>query len=591
MFKITVTLLGLLMAFISGIAQIGLIQNTQSRNMYSLNGTWHYHIDPTGAKLNKNKQERFDNALNGYDWTYANTLEVPGDYNHQVRELFLYEGAVWYQREFSFTPTPGKRYFLYFAAVENEAEVYLNEKKVGSHKGAYTPFNFEITEHLAKGSNSIIVGTRNYRDRHDVPPTNYDWWNYGGITRDVMILELPELFIENYHIQLSPTSLDSVRGWVKLSEKLIGQAVTVEIPEAKWRFEGETDTDGKIWISSPIKNISYWSPDNPKRYDLAISIEGEKLKDKVGLRTIEVSGNQILLNKEAVFLKGICMHDEIPQRQARTNTEADSRMLLNWAKAMNCNFIRLAHYTHNEQTIRLADELGLLLWSEIPTYWQVDFGSEIAYERAKNQLTEMIERDRNRASVIIWSVANETNPGEDRQKFLKGLIDHAKEIDGTRLVTAALKKKKVPLNSTLQECDDPLMEYVDVIALNEYIGWYPNQGLNGLPSDCDLVTWNIPQHLPLIISEFGAGALYGYHGSDTTRWTEEFQLSLYQHTFEMLAKIPNLRGVSPWLLADYLSPKRKNTYFQNFWNRKGLISSTGKKKKAFYFLRAYYENR
>ena len=568
--------------------QADLIHNVQDRTTYPLNGNWHYLIDPTGAKLNRNLKETFNNDLNGYDWKFASTLEVPGDFNHQVRELFLYEGAVWYQREFSFEPKQGKRYFIYCSAIENEAQVFINEKNVGKHQGAYTPFNFEITDQLTEGLNSIIIGTKNIRKKDDVPPVNYDWWNYGGITRDIMIVELPERFIESYFIQLSTNSLDTISGWVQLSEPVKGEEVTISIPDVNWTFTGETDKNGRVVVHQAISNIVYWSPENPRLYDVAVATASDLVNDEIGFRTIEVDGNQILLNKAPVFLKGICLHDEVPQRESRTTSMGDSRMLLSWAKELNCNFIRLAHYTHNEHTIRLADQMGFLLWSEIPTYWQVDFKSEVAFHNAKQQLSEMIERDRNRASVIIWSVANETNPGADRQRFLRGLIDYAKMIDGTRLVTAALKKKKVAQNSTIQECDDPLMAYVDIIALNEYIGWYPNQGLNGLPEDCKKVTWRIPGHKPLIISEFGAGALYGHHGSKTTRWSEEFQVDLYEQTFEMLEKIPNLRGVSPWILADYLSPKRKNTYFQNFWNRKGLISSSGKKKKAFYFLQDYY---
>ena len=585
------TVFFVLIFVLSGLAQDALIMNTGNRTGYCLNGNWHYLIDLTGDRLNKNLKERFNNDLLGYDWLYADKLYVPGDYNHQKQELFLFEGAVWYQHEFEFSPEPDKVYFIHFGAVENKAVVYINEHKAGTHAGAYTPFNFEITDFLKKGTNFIHVCVKNDRDKEGVPPVNYDWWNYGGITRDVQILELSKVHIVDYHIQLAQNKLDQISGWVSVSKKTPGCPIQIDIPEIDWRCKGVTNAEGRMVFQKKIQGIEYWSPSNPQLYRVTVSSDTDTITDRIGFRTIHVSGNEILLNHEPVFLKGICVHDEIPQKKSRTSSMTDSKILLDWAKELNCNFLRLAHYTHNENTIKLADEMGFLIWAEIPTYWQVDFKSERALQSAKQQLTEMINRDRNRASVIIWSVANETNPGAARQRFLKHLIEHAKSIDGTRLVTAALKKKKVPLNSALQECDDPLMPYVDVISLNEYIGWYPNQGLNGLPADCKQVTWKIPDHKPLIMSEFGAGALYGYHGADTVRWTEEFQQSLYKYTMDMLEPIPNLCGICPWLMADYLSPKRRNTYFQQFWNRKGLISNTGKKKKAFYFLKEYYRQR
>jgi beta-glucuronidase len=256
-------------------------------------------------------------------------------------------------------------------------------------------------------------------------------------------------------------------------------------------------------------------------------------------------------------------------------------MLLSWAKELGCNFVRLAHYPHNESMLRMADEMGLMVWAEIPVYWTIMWDNTETYENARNQLGEIITRDKNRASVILWSVANETPVSEPRNKFLKGLIDYARSLDSTRLLTAANERRYE--NPTTQLVDDPLGQYLDVLGCNEYVGWY-----DGLPAKADGLTWKVNLNKPLIISEFGADALFGLHGDKSVRWTEEYQKDVYEHTLAMLRKIPSLRGMSPWILTDFRSPRRPLPRIQDFYNRKGLISARGERKQAFFVLQNFY---
>jgi beta-glucuronidase len=193
----------------------------------------------------------------------------------------------------------------------------------------------------------------------------------------------------------------------------------------------------------------------------------------------------------------------------------------------------------------------------------------------------MITRDKNRAAVVIWSVANETPLSDARLAFLKNLISHARSLDSTRLLSAAMERHYI--NDTTQMIDDPLGEYLDVLGCNEYVGWY-----DGLPEKADRLEWRSKYQKPLVMSEFGGDALYGHHGDALTRWTEEYQENIYQHQIAMLKKIPFLRGTSPWILTDFRSPRRPLPRIQDYWNRKGLISSRGEKKKAFYVLQQWY---
>jgi beta-glucuronidase len=257
-------------------------------------------------------------------------------------------------------------------------------------------------------------------------------------------------------------------------------------------------------------------------------------------------------------------------------------VLLGWAKELGCNFVRLAHYTHNEAIIRLADRLGLLVWAEVPVYWNIAWENPATLANAQEQFRDMIARDRNRAAIILWSVCNETPAEPARLEFLKKLVAYVRQLDPTRLLTSAANRTAKTGPDTFL-LNDPLGQELDVLGLNEYLGWY-----YGRPEDADRARWITAYEKPLIVSEFGAGALYGYHGDADTRWTEEYQANFHEHQIKMIKQIPNLAGVSPWLLMDFRSPRRPLPVIQDFHNRKGLISDRGQRKKAFYVLQKFY---
>jgi beta-glucuronidase len=518
------------------------------------------------------------------------TLNVPGDWNSQDPVFLYYEGTVWYKKTFDYSKKDtSNKLFLYFGGVNYKADVYLNSKKLGSHEGGFTPFQFEIPNDVLKEKdNFLVVKVDNKRHKDEVPTVNTDWWNFGGITRDVMIIETPPIFVEDYFIQLSEetealnpiTENAKVKGWVTLNGAQKGENIIIEIPEINVSKNIEYN-GAKTAFSMTIPQVELWSDINPKLYTIQISTQNDLLSDKVGFRKIEVSGKEILLNDKPIFLRGICMHEEIPMDQRRATSKADALTMLGWAKELNCNFIRLAHYPHNEHIIRTADSMGILLWSEIPVYWTINFENPEVLDKAKRQLKEMISRDRNRPSIIIWSVGNETPVSSVRTKFMANLVETARKLDETRLVSAALE---VHFNNDINTIDDPLGAYTDIVSVNEYLGWY-----GGLPSSCRSAQWETIYDKPLIISETGSGAKEGFHADSLTRWSEEYQEWFYKEQVEMMKRMPdNYTGLVPWLLFDFRSPKRNNVTYQNGWNRKGLISDEGKKKKAFYVLKEYY---
>ena len=599
MIKLNKYLLLLLLSVTFFSANAQLVQNVFGRKHISLNGRWNYIIDPYEMGYYDYRHEPFDQTKSGkggfyddreqmnkselieYNFDLSPTMKIPGDWNSQVEKLQFYEGTIWLRQKFIANPATDKKYVLYFGAVNYEAHVYLNGKKLGVHKGGFTPFQFDVTGKLKDGENFVVVKADNTRKQDEIPTVNTDWWNYGGITRDVLLAELPSDYILDYKVQLSRSNPKQIEGFVKLSNAAAGQTVTVDIPEAGLKTTAKTDASGIAKINIPVKKLNLWSPENPKLYQVSITSATDKVDEKIGFRTIETRGQDILLNGKSIFLRGISMHDENPLIQGRLRGEGDMRMMLQWAKELNCNYVRLAHYTHNEQMNRLADEMGLLVWAEVPVYWTISWENPNTYQNAEKQLSDMIERDKNRAAVIIWSIGNETPLGEPRFKFMSKLADKVRELDQTRLVGAALEVHRKGFNVIV---DDPLGEKLDLVSFNQYGGWYWE-----LPKELSKYKFDIKYNKPVIITEVGGDALAGYHADEDTRWSEEFQESLYKHQIPFMNTMSGLRGMTPWILTDFRSPRRQHPFFQDFWNRKGLISETGKKKKAFFVLKDFYD--
>jgi len=577
------------------------IQNIYARENISLNGSWQYIIDPYQMGYLDYRQKPFDQSKSGkggfydnltsmdkkskaeYNFDFEPSLQVPGDWNSQVEKLSFYEGTLWYKRDFVVAKKSDKKYFLHFGAVNYESHVYLNGKKLGVHKGGFTPFQFEVSELLNDGKNFVVVMVDNTRKKDEVPTINTDWWNYGGITRDVTLVATPLSYIEDYKVQLAKDSKDKIEGFIQLKGAGKKENVVLEIPELKIKTTFSTDENGLVKFNFPVKKVNYWSPENPKLYEVKITSKSDKVADKIGFRTIKTVNKDIFLNGESIFLKGISVHDENPLLQGRLRSEGDMRMILTWAKELGCNYIRLAHYTHNEAMLRLADEVGLLVWAEVPVYWTISWSNPETYKNAENQLAVGIERDKNRACVAIWSVGNETPISAERNVFMGKLIDKVRSIDETRLVAAALEVERVGYTVTV---DDALGEKLDLASFNEYGGWYWSE-----PKELPKYSFDIKFNKPVVISEFGAEAVAGFHGDEDTIWSEEFQELFYKKQLEMLDRIDGLRGMTPWILVDFKSPRRQHPVYQNFWNRKGLISETGKKKKAFYTLQNYYKSK
>ena len=396
-----------------------LMVNVYGRDFQMLNGKWDAIIDlydqGRGKKVWENRKPAKADEFFEYSFDGGLRLDVPGDFNSQLPQLQYYEGTVWYARHFSSDGVlSGKKLYLYFGAVSYRCTVYLNGKRIASHEGGFTPFQVDVTGNVVVGDNFLVVETNNRRSPDAIPAMSFDWWNYGGITRDVMLVSVPETYIKDYKVQLDKNEADRINAYVRMSGAVPeGSAVTLNIPELNVSKTLELDKDGFGELSFRVKKLQRWSPESPKLYDVSLTYApaggsgaGDAVSEQIGFRNINVDGTRILVNGKPTFMCCISFHEEIPQRMGRAYSEADAAMLLSEAKALGVNMVRLAHYPQNEYIVRMAEKMGIILWQEIPVWQGIDFENAATMDKALRMFSEMLYRDKNRCAVGFWGVAN-----------------------------------------------------------------------------------------------------------------------------------------------------------------------------------------
>ena len=570
-----------------------LLTNVLVRKRRSLDGTWQAIIDPydTGYINILGERDhrgwfrdfapRSPSDRVEYDFDRSLQMNVPGDWNTQHDALLYYEGTVWYRTKFDGVAADGAttRHFLQFGAVNHTCRVFLDGDELATHVGGFGPFAVEVTGRLGPGRHTLIVQVNNRREPDRIPAMRTDWWNFGGITRSVDLVEVPAVFLRDAWLTMDP------------SGKLVGGAtvdalgdreltlpdVTVELPDL-----GLTATvvDGRVSIDPPT-DLACWAPGAPVHHRVRWTCGDDVIEDEIGFRTVRIDGTTILVNDEPVFLKGISIHGEGPSGGRRAHGADDAATLLDWVGELGANFVRLAHYQHDEQMVREADRRGLLVWCELPVYWGIAWSDPAVLANALAQADELVVRDRSRAGVVLWSVANETLPGPDRTAFLGALVARVRELDPTRLTTAALLT--LPSNDPVVHVTDQLGELIDVMAINQYLGWYYGDR-ETLPD----IRFTTAFGKPIVFSELGADARAGRHGDDNEIWTEEFQAAVYRAQIAMIEAQTECAGLSPWILKDFRTPLRVLPGVQDGFNRKGLVSDEGVRKLAFDVLADFY---
>ena len=620
-----------------------------SREYLSLNGQWKYIVDPMNNGLPEtsffggfpeNKTQKDGYELIEYNFDQADVINVPGAWNEQKDELFFYQGSIWLFKKFNFNIDPNKLNHLYIGASNFSTKIFLNGQRVGQFNSGYTAFNFAVSDYLINGENVLLVQVNANLSENSVPTKKTDWWPYGGLVGDVLIVNTPKIFIENAYVQISDLQKKQLNFRAKLN---LNKNMNIEltIDELNLQRSFTTNKNGEIDEFIKFKNIDLWSPENPKLYNVSVKIEGDEIVDQIGFREIKTKGKQIFLNGSPIKFKGISMHAEPIGEKGFAFSKAHFENLVTTSKELNINFIRAAHYPYTRHMAKVCDELGIMLWEEIPVYWNINWTNKQTKEDALNMLSNLVTRDWNRASVVVWSLGNETPFSKDRMTFMHDLKNRLGELDVSRLTSAAIlsgdaqtfaklisiiakeglekkdltakeryifeeivKNVPVPVEKLLPfeiNINDPLANELDLIAYNEYFGWYYTSFFSAqigiresllreimfelMPSFLIRSEFNKPIH----ISEFGAGAKHSFIKTDQV-WSEEYQAKVYLKQLEMLKSNPQVQGISPWILKDFRSMMRPLNNVQDFYNRKGLIDENGNKKQAFSVLSNFYDN-
>ncbi len=625
---------------------IGWIDN---REYLSLNGQWKYIVDPMNNGLPEtsffggfpeNKIQKDGYELIEYNFDQADVINVPGAWNEQKDELFFYQGSIWLFKKFNFNIDPNKLNHLYIGASNFSTKIFLNGERVGQFNSGYTAFNFDISDYLIDGENVLLVQINANLSENSVPTKKTDWWPYGGLVGDVLIVNTPKIFIENAYVQISDLQKKQLNFRAKLNLNK-NMNIKLIIDELNLQRSFTTNKNGEIDEFIKFKNIDLWSPDNPKLYNITVKIEGDEIVDQIGFREIKTKGKQIFLNGTPIKFKGISMHAEPIGEKGVAFSRAHFESLVTTSKELNINFIRAAHYPYTRHMAKVCDELGIMLWEEIPVYWNINWTNKQTKEDALNMLSNLVTRDWNRASVVVWSLGNETPFSKDRMTFMNDLKDRLGKLDVSRLKSAAIlsgdvqtfsklisiiakvglekkdltakeryifeeivKNVPVPVEKLLPfeiNINDPLANELDLIAYNEYFGWYYTSFFSAqigiresllreimfelMPSFIIRSEFNKPIH----ISEFGAGAKHSFKKTNQV-WSEEYQAKVYLKQLEMLKSNPQVQGISPWILKDFRSMMRPLNNVQDFYNRKGIIDENGNKKQAFSVLSNFYDN-
>ena len=576
-------------------------QSNPYRQVMGLDGFWDFLPDPENAGRGKTWSGGFSGGR---------PIAVPASWNDQFEDLRDFLGPSWYQTRFDlpFGFDPKRRLRLRIGSVNYLAEVWLNGEPLGTHEGGHLPFEFDVSGKLRREGNLLVVRVDGELapDRvppggaspnlpeitwdQQYPPASFDFFPFAGIHRPVMLYSTPSEAIADLTVRTTVNGAEG-RVWVKL-DTTAGTSGT-----ARFLLQGH---GGDVRAEAPVSGAgvetelrvpgaALWGPGAPNLYRLTVElVRSGEVTDRyslpVGIRTVEVRGDALLLNGKPIYLKGFGRHEDFPVvgRGLAPAVVVKDYALMQWVGA---NSFRTTHYPYSEQMMDLADRLGFLVIDETPAVGL--FFAEPGLERRLNlcrQYTrEIVARDKNRPSVIMWSVANEPRSKRAPAKpSFRALYDLAKSLDQTRPVT---------LVSDLW-VEEESFEFLDVVCVNRYMGWYRNPGQ--LPAGVATLSNDLDQlHAkfgkPVIVSEFGADAVAGHHAQPPEMFSEEYQAETIKRHHDLFHTKPYMVGEHVWNLCDFKTGQ--GTRRVGALNLKGVFTRDRRPKMAAHLLKELWRER
>ncbi len=579
---------------------------TETRNLIDLSGIWKFYLDDETREVDVTQPLETEEVI-----------AVPGSFNDQAvfSEIRNHAGTVWYEREFVVPKAiQDERLVLRFGSATHQAVVYVNGQEVVSHKGGFTPFEVEINEVVQPGKNRLLVEVSTILDHTSLPVGNYsettdedgnlvrevdenfDFFNYGGLHRPVKLYTTPETYIQD--IELNP-SVSGENASVEASVDIEGDydevALTL-LDEEGQKVASAKGTDTTL----TIEDVQLWQPMNAYLYTarVEVSANGEVIdvyEEPFGVRTVEVKEGQFLINDEPFYFKGFGKHEDA-HYNGRGLNNALNVMDLNLFEWIGANSFRTSHYPYSEEMMRLADRQGVVVIDETPAVGLLSGFSamlrsggddtntweEMETKEAHEQvIRELIARDKNHASVVMWSIANEAATYQEGvYEYFEPLVKLARELDPQdRPMTIVLIMFATPET-------DLVTDLVDVIALNRYYGWYLNPGdLETAEKDLreELEAWEekYPEK-PIMFTEYGADTVAGLHAIDDVPFTEEYQVRYYDMYHRVFDEFENLVGEQVWNFADF-ETKVGTSRVQG--NKKGIFTRERQPKMIAHELR------
>lgn len=535
-----------------------------------LDGDWEFVPDPD------DEGERAGYESNFPEDAYA--LTVPCAWNADPR-FHTHEGVAWYRRTFRLPDDTVAR--IRFEAVTHTADVYLDGERLGGHYGGFTPFEF--VERLDAGEHELVVRVDSEPTAETIPLPEVDWFHYGGITRPVFVEALPDAYIDALRLDYE---LDgNVAGVSAAVDIAVPGDPPIDDDALELRIDGERVAESTVPLEPGTVRLEFereverWSPECPALYTVEgrLRKSGDDLRDRVGFRTLDVDGRDILLNGEPIEMRGTNRLEDhpdwghaLPKRLSRADVEI--------LDSVGMNVVR-DHYPEQQHFLDLCDETGIMVVEAIP-FWQFDdddFARDGVLERGKRMLRETIDRDYNRPSVVTWSLHNEC---ETQQQ---GVYDATEELaavaadaDGSRLTTYAS-------NNAYSDEEDVCYDLVDYASVNAYFGWYTEMDdweaflrEDVLPAAPDQ---------PVVLSEFGAGAVFGDRTLEKRRWSEGYQADLVVEIVETVESMDDVAGFWTFDYCDYrVGPRRSGSRPKNE-NNKGMLDAYRRPKDTFWRMR------
>ncbi|GAB3164462.1 beta-glucuronidase [Telluribacter humicola] len=581
------------------------------RNTLSLSGMWQFRKD----SLEVGAKEGWQNGLKE-----SRSIAVPGSWNEQFTDMRDYLGMVWYEKQ-SYVPSSwkGQRIFIRIGSANYAAKVWINGQPVGMHEGGHLPFAFEVSPYINWGAaNRISIQIENHLKPSRVPTgnvqggpfsnfpkSNYDFFPYAGLHRDVWLYSLPAV-ASIKDITVKP-GFTGTTGSLEVAVATEGKATrgTITVTGNGKKYEAPIRIAGNAATATvSIPDVRLWSPEDPYLYQVEVTVGDNKTTlDRytleTGVRTISTTSTQVLLNGKPVFLKGFGKHEDFPifGRGAANPVIVKDFSLMKWAGA---NSFRTSHYPYDEEFMRMADREGFLVIDEIPAvglYFHGDT-TELAQRQVmvKQYINELIKRDKNHPSVVMWCVANEPFPREVSVTGGPGGREATpKSIELFQEMFSLVKQKDPTRLAVLVGVMGGPSEWVgmsDIICINRYYGWYTHAGdMNGAVKLLSMEMDGLHKKFnkPVMVSEFGADTYPGMHSDEPEMFTEEFQTNFIKAYLDVAATKDYVAGMHVWAFSDFKTGQGIIRF--GGVNYKGVFTRDRKPKAAAFYLRSRWNKK